>query len=83
MTQEKEIIKIENGLHLRPISEIVKITNKYKCKIYFIVNNKTIDAKSSLEIMSAGIQTNTEIIIQCDGKDERLAMKELKLYFNK
>ena len=81
MIQGKVIVKVENGLHLRPISEIVQITNKYKCKVYFIVSNKKIDAKSSLEIMSAGIQTNTEIIIQCEGEDEKKAMKELYSYF--
>ena len=42
-----------------------------------IADGKTINAKSILNIMAAGIKSSTEIEIQCDGADEESAMKEL------
>ena len=77
MKTEKSTLKNETGLHARPASEIVKIASKYQSTISLIANGKTINAKSILNIMAAGIKSSTEIEIQCDGADEESAMKEL------
>ena len=79
MKTEKITLKNETGLHARPASEIVKIASKYQSTISLIANGKTINAKSILNIMAAGIKSSTEIEIQCDGAgaDEESAMKEL------
>lgn len=77
MKTEKIILKNETGLHARPASEIAKIASKYQCSINLIADGKTINAKSILNIMAAGIKSRTEIEIQCDGIDEESAIKEL------
>lgn len=55
MKTEKITLKNETGLHARPASEIVKIASKYQSTISLIANGKTINAKSILNIMAAGI----------------------------
>ena len=82
MKTEKIILKNETGLHARPASEIAKIASKYQCTINLIVIDKTINAKSILNIMAAGIKSSTEIEIQCDGADEEAALAELLQAFN-
>lgn len=82
MKTEKIILKNETGLHARPAAEIAKIASKYQCTINLIVNDKTINAKSILNIMAAGIKSSTEIEIQCDGTDEEAALAELLQAFN-
>ena len=77
MKTEKITLKNETGLHARPASEIVKIASKYQSTISLIANGKTINAKSILNIMAAGIKSSTEIEIQSDGADDESAMKEL------
>lgn len=77
MVKEKVIIENETGLHARPATEISKIAMKYKCNITFLVNGKTINAKSPLMIMAAGIKSKTELEILCDGEDEEKALEEL------
>ena len=69
------------GLHARPASEIAKIASKYQSTINLIVNGKTINAKSILNIMSAGIKSSSEIEIQCNGEDEKSALLELETAF--
>lgn len=78
MVKETFVIENETGLHARPATEIAKIAMKYKCDVNLIVNGKTINAKSPLMIMSAGIKSKTELEILCDGEDEEQAIKELK-----
>lgn len=79
----KQSIKIENetGLHARPATEISKIAMKYKCNVNLIVNGKSLNAKSPLMIMSAGIKSKTELEIMCEGEDEKEALEELKTAF--
>ena len=74
----KEItLKNEEGLHARPATEISKSASKYSCDIKFDVRGKEYDAKSVLNIMSAGIKNNTQIKIICDGVDEKKALTEM------
>ena len=75
------VIENETGLHARPATEIAKIAMKYKCDVNLIVNGKTINAKSPLMIMSAGIKSKTELEILCDGEDEEKALDDLKIAF--
>ncbi len=78
MIKDKIIIENETGLHARPATEISKEAMKYKCDIEFIVNGNSLNAKSPLMIMAAGIKSKTEIEIICDGEDEEKALTEIK-----
>ena len=80
MVKETFVIENETGLHARPATEIAKIAIKYPCNVNLVVNGKTINAKSPLMIMSAGIKSKTELQIICDGEDEEQAIEELKIF---
>lgn len=82
MKKETVVLKAETGLHARPASELAKLASKYKCNVEIIVGDKKINAKSILAIMSAGIKTNTELEIVCDGEDEEKALDEIIQAFN-
>ena len=74
----KEItLKNEEGLHARPATEIAKCASKYTCDIKVEVGGTQYNAKSVLNIMSAGIKNNTQIKIICDGVDENQALEEI------
>ena len=77
MTTQEITLKNEEGLHARPATEIVKNASKYNCDIKFEVNGIKYNAKSVLNIMSAGIKNNTQIKIICDGVDEKEALTDL------
>ena len=69
MIKDTIIIENETGLHARPATEISKEAMKYKSDIKFVVNGKTLNAKSPLMIMAAGIKSKSEMEIICDGED--------------
>ena len=75
MIKDTIIIENETGLHARPATEISKEAMKYKSDIKFVVNGKTLNAKSPLMIMAAGIKSKSEMEIICDGEDEKEALK--------
>ena len=78
MIKDTIIIENETGLHARPATEISKEAMKYKSDIKFGVNGKTLNAKSPLMIMAAGIKSKSEMEIICDGEDEKEALKGLR-----
>ena len=81
MVKENVIIENETGLHARPATEISKVAMKYPCDIYMVIGEKKVNAKSPLMIMAAGIKSNTELEIVCDGEKEERALEELKATF--
>ena len=81
MIKKKINLKNEEGLHARPATEIAKTANQYNCTINFEVQGKQYNAKSVLNIMSAGIKNNTQINIICDGVDEEQALKNILVAF--
>ena len=82
MIKEKVILQNETGLHARPAGELVKLASTFKSDINLTVNERTVNAKSILAIMSLGIKASTEIEIECNGEDEVEAMNKILEAFN-
>lgn len=77
MVSKKITIKNAEGLHARPATEIAKSATQYTSSIQIDVNGNKYNAKSVLNIMSAGIKNSTEITVICDGVDEEKALEGL------
>jgi len=78
MTAEKKlIINNETGLHARPASQLVKKAGKFESKIEIVVDEKEVNAKSIMGIMSLGIGKGDQIILRADGSDAESAIENL------
>ncbi len=77
MVEKSMIIKNEAGLHMRPAGEFAKVAAKCSSDVKIIHKDKTINAKSVLNIMAAGIKCQDEITIQCTGANEAEDLKVL------
>lgn len=74
-------IKREDGFHARPASELVKIANKYKSNVFIKRNNRTVSAKSILNLMSLAIRCGETIGLIIDGEDEKVVLEEILKIF--
>lgn len=74
MVSQTITIKNAEGLHARPATEIAKSATKYTATVELDVNGNKYNAKSVLNIMSAGIKNSTQITVICDGVDEENAL---------
>lgn len=68
------------GLHLRPASELCKMTLEYPCKITLQVKNKIANAKSVLSVLAACIRYKDEVKVCCDGEREEEALEAVVLF---
>lgn len=77
MKVDSIIIEDSEGLHARPASELAKAAMGYKCDIKIITDEKEVNAKSVLAVMSLGAKQGTKLTLECDGEDEEEAISNL------
>ena len=65
------------GLHARPATFFIQKANEFKSSIWIEKEERRVNAKSLLGILSLGIVGGTSIRIIADGADEELAVQGL------
>ncbi|MGB4660079.1 MAG: HPr family phosphocarrier protein [Mobilitalea sp.] len=78
MVSSKLIINIPAGLHLRPISVLCNRAIEFSSTVTIKIEEKSINAKSVLGILSACIKHGDEIELICEGQDEAEALPILR-----
>lgn len=72
-------VTVENqvGLHARPATFFIQKANEYKSSIWAEKEERRVNAKSLLGVLSLGIVGGTTIRIIADGTDEQAAVDGL------
>ena len=70
-------VKNQVGLHARPATFFIQKANEYKSSIWVEKEERSVNAKSLLGILSRGIVGGAKIRIIADGSDEQLAVDGL------
>ena len=65
------VIQNQVGLHARPATFFIQKANEYKSSIWVEKDERKVNAKSLLGVLSLGIVGGTTIKIIVDGSDER------------
>ena len=70
-------VKNEVGLHARPATYFIQKANEYKSTIWVEKEERRVNAKSLLGVLSLGIIGGTTIKVIADGSDETEAVEGL------
>lgn len=72
-------VKVTNqvGLYARPATFFIQKANEFKSTILVEKENRRVNAKSLLGILSLGITKDSEIILSADGPDAEEAVNAL------
>ncbi len=65
------------GLHARPATFFIQKANEFKASIWVEKDERRVNAKSLLGVLSLGIVGNTSIRVIADGADEEAAVDAL------
>ena len=75
---KKEVTITNNvGLHARPATFFIQKANTFKSSVWIEKDDRKVNAKSLLGVLSLGIAQGTSIAIVADGSDESVAVDEL------
>lgn len=78
MAAEKTFkVTSESGIHARPATTLVNKAGQFSAHIDLVHNEKTVNLKSIMGVMSLGIQQGSEITIKADGNDADEALSSL------
>ena len=74
----KEVpVKNQVGLHARPATFFIQKANEYKSSIWVEKEERRVNAKSLLGIMSMCIGAGASVVVSADGPDEGEAVATL------
>lgn len=77
MVSNEVTVKNSVGLHARPATFFIQRANEFKASIWVEKDERRVNAKSLLGVLSLGIVKGTNISIIADGSDEEDAVKTL------
>lgn len=71
------MVQNQVGLHARPATFFIQKANEFRSSIWIEKEERRVNAKSLLGILSLGIIGGTQIKIIADGADEQAAVNAL------
>jgi phosphocarrier protein len=77
MITKEVVINNQVGLHARPATFFIQKANEFKSSIWVEKEERRVNAKSLLGVLSLGIVKGTAITIIADGSDEVEAVAAL------
>ena len=77
MYDKDVLVQNQVGLHARPATFFIQKANEFKSSIWLEKEERRVNAKSLLGVLSLGIMGDTEIRIIAGGVDEEQAVNAL------
>ena len=77
MFSKEVVVRCESGLHNKQATFFVQKANEFDSNIWLESENRKMNAKSLLGIMSLGIVTGTAVTLSADGSDAEDAVNAL------
>ena len=71
------MVQNQVGLHARPATFFIQKANEFRSTIWVEKDERRVNAKSLLGVLSLGIVGGTNIRIIADGQDENVAVESL------
>ena len=77
MTVRETVVNNKVGLFARPATFFIQKANEFKCSIWVEKDDRRVNAKSLLGVLSMGIMDGTSISLIADGVDEAESLDAL------
>ncbi|MCD8049507.1 MAG: HPr family phosphocarrier protein [Clostridia bacterium] len=78
MVVKQVLVQNQVGLHARPVTFFIQKANEFKSSIWIEKDNRKVNAKSLLGVLSLGVARGTEITLSAEGDDESDAIAALE-----
>ena len=77
MVSKEIVVQNQVGLHARPATFFIQKANEFTSGIWISKDDRKVNAKSLLGVLSLGVTRGTSIKVIADGADEEAAVNEL------
>ncbi|MBQ9797968.1 MAG: HPr family phosphocarrier protein [Clostridia bacterium] len=77
MISREVVITNASGLHARPATFFIQKANTYKASVWIEKEDRKVNAKSLLGVLSLGVAKDMTVTLIADGQDENAAIAGL------
>ncbi len=74
------VIRMQGEFEARPIANLVQVANKYVSRIYLEVDEKRVNAKSIMGMMTLALMNGDTVVLDAEGEDEEAAIAGLEKF---
>ena len=78
MFSKEVFVRCESGLHNRQATYFVQKANEFESSVWLVSENRKMNAKSLLGVMSLGIVTGAVVTLSASGADAQEAVNALE-----
>ena len=82
MITKKIQIQLQNGLEAIPVAVLVQVASQYNSSIYVECDDRKVNAKSIMGMMTLGLTAGEEVVVSANGDDEQTAMDDIVKYLS-
>lgn len=82
MIQKSIQIKLETGLEARPVAMLVQVASQFESTVYINADDRKVNAKSIMGMMSLGLASGEEVVVVAEGNDESTAVEEIEKFLS-
>ena len=82
MIKQEITIQIPDGLEARPVYLLVQVASQYGSEIYVDSDNKTVNAKSIMGMMTLGLYAGETVTVSANGEDEEEALANIEKFLS-
>ena len=76
-------VKLENGLHLGPSSQIVQLAQKFSCDLVIRKGDRAVDGKSMLDLLTLAAEQGAALRLEATGADAADAVAAIAALFER
>jgi len=75
-------VQLAQGLHLSPISELVRCASKFPCTVTLTYDGRTADVKSVYDLMRLAAPCGAPLTLEARGDDAEAAVENVARLFD-
>lgn len=78
--RKEVVIQMSNSMEATPIAHLVQLANQFGCRLYFEMDNKKVNAKSIMGMMSLVLTSGSRVTVVAEGDDEEKAVNAMEKF---
>ena len=82
MIKQEITIQIPDGLEVTPVALLVQVASQYGSEIYVESDNKKVNAKSIMGMMTLGLYAGETVTVSANGEDEEEALANIEKFLS-
>ena len=75
--QKDVVVQMSDSTEATPIAHLVQLANQFKSQVYFEMDDKKVNAKSIMGMMSLVLSAGSHVTVVAEGQDEDEAVDAL------